>query len=73
MNYQATPIAGLLMYLEETCGQKSSFSCNSSIKILILPNLGPMDRAERSINSHLLFKSWFITACQCVTKIKIDL
>lgn len=65
MNYQAAPVTVFLVYSEKTCGQKSSsFTCNSSIEMTILPDLGPVGRAERSINSHLLFKSWFITAHQ---------
>lgn len=61
MNCQAAPIAGLPVDSEEICGQKSSSSsCNSSMVIPILPDLGPVDRAERSINLHLLCKYWFI-------------
>lgn len=61
MNYQAAPIAGLPVDSEAICGQKSSLSsCNGSMVIPILPDLGPVDRAERPINWHLLSKSWFI-------------
>lgn len=61
MNCQAAPLAGLPVDSEEICGQKSSLSsCNSSMVIPILPDLGPVDRAERPINLHLLSKSWFV-------------
>lgn len=64
MNYQTAPIVGLPVYSEINCGWKSSSSsCNSSIEMTILPDLGSVGRAERSINSYLLFKYWFITAC----------
>lgn len=39
-------------------------SFNSSRDMTTLPDLGPVGRAERSANSHSLFQSWFIIACQ---------
>lgn len=64
MNYQTVSIAGLPVYSEKICGQKNlSSSCNSSIEMTILPDLGLVCRAERSISLHLLFKSSFVTAC----------
>lgn len=55
-------LAGLPVYSEKNLRRRLSSSCNSSIEMMILPDLGPVGRAERSMN--LLFKSWFITARQ---------
>ena len=57
-------LAGLPVYSEKNLGRRLSSSCNSSIEMTILPDLGSVGRVERSINLHLLFKSWFITARQ---------
>lgn len=57
-------LAGLPVYSEKNLGRRLSSSCNSSIEMMILPALGSVGRVERSINLHLLFKSWFITARQ---------
>lgn len=57
-------LAGLPVYSEKNLGRRLSSSCNSSIEMTILPALGSVGRVERSINLHLLFKSWFITARQ---------
>jgi len=65
MNDQAACISWVTcVFREKSVGRRLSTSCNSSIEMTILPDLGPVGRVERSINLHLLFKSWFITARQ---------
>lgn len=68
----AASVAGLPVYSKEICGQKSSLSsCNSSKVIPILPDLGPVDRAE-IYKLAFTFQVLVYNACQCVTKMKID-
>lgn len=73
MNCQAAPIAGLPVDSEEICGQKSSLSsCNSSMVIPILPDLGPVDRAEGVYKFAFTLQVLVYNACQCATKVKTD-
>ena len=65
MNDQAASISWVtLVFREKSVGRRFSSCWNNSIEMMILPDLGPVGRVERSINLHLLFKSWFITARQ---------
>lgn len=63
MNDQAGVIISwvTLVFREKSMGRRLLSCCNSSIEMTILPDLGPVGRVERSVNLHLLFKSWFVT------------